>query len=109
MGKSQRDKGKRGEREAASKLSQIFGRPVARSQQFKGGQHSADLDNTPGLHVEVKRCERLRLYDALQQAADDGADDIPLVLHRANRRPWIAIAYLDDLTDLADQIRKLRE
>ena len=44
----------------------------------------------------------------MQQAADDGGDDIPLVVYRANRQPWIAIVYLDDLPELADQVQRLK-
>ena len=56
----------------------------------------------PGLHIEVKRTERLNLYDALEQAIDDMAeDDIPVVLHRRNHKPWVAIVRLDDLPRLA--------
>ena len=39
MGKYQREKGKRGEREAAKELSRLPGIPVTRSQQFKGTQN----------------------------------------------------------------------
>ena len=95
MGKAQRDKGKRGELEASHKLSELLGVPVRRSQQYHGAAGSADLAGVDGLHFEVKRTERLNLYDALEQAAGDCGDDIPVVIHRRNSKPWVAIIYLD--------------
>ena len=111
MGKLSRDKGKTGEREAAHKLSQLLGVRFHRTAQHKGNHNAADIDSDNGtrLHLEIKRSERLRLYDALDQAANDsGADDVPVVLHRPNRRPWVAIVYLDDLTRLVDAVGELR-
>jgi hypothetical protein len=53
-----------------------------------------------GLHFEVKRTERLSLYDALEQAERDSGDNCPVVLHRRNRKRRTAIVYLDDLVDV---------
>jgi hypothetical protein len=52
----------------------------------------------------VKRAEALRLYPALEQAVGDAPEKIPVVLHRANNQPWVAIVRLDDLPRLATQI-----
>ena len=91
MGKRAREKGKRGEREAARELGELLGTPVTRAQQFKGGQHSADLDGAIGLHLEVKRTERLRLYPALEQAESQAGENCPVVVHRRNGKRWVAI------------------
>jgi Holliday junction resolvase len=87
-----RDKGKRGERE----LAQFFrdhGVNARRGQQFKGGADSPDVvHDLPGIHAESKRTERLRIYEALEQATEEArAGDIPAVFHRANNKPWITI------------------
>ena len=98
MGKFSRDKGKRGELELASSLRD-FGFPDAhRSQQFCGSSSSADLLGVPGIHIEVKRCERLSIYDAYEQAVRDseGTEDIPIVFHRRSGKPWLAILSLED-------------
>ncbi len=58
----------------------------------------------PGVHFEVKRVEALRLYPALEQAAADAGENVPVVLHRANQQPWVAIVRLDDLPKLAVQL-----
>jgi len=111
MGKLSRNKGKRGEREAAKRLSELLGVRFHRTAQFKGNHNAADIDAANGnrLHLEIKRTERLRLYEALAQASDDSNDDqVPIVLHRPNRCPWVAIVYLDDLTRLVDAVAELR-
>jgi hypothetical protein len=54
-----------------------------------------------GVHFEIKRCEALRLYAALEQAIADARHRIPVVLHRQNNKPWVAIVRLDDLPSLA--------
>ena len=52
------------------------------------------------MRFEVKRTEKLQLYAAMQQAIDDAQDHLPVVLHRANTRPWVAIVRLEDLPEL---------
>jgi Holliday junction resolvase len=104
MGMMQREKGKRGEREAAMKLTEFLGVPVRRSQQFKGTPEAADLSGVPGLHIEVKRCERLRLYDAMEKAESESGNDCPVILHRRNGKRWVFIGYLDDLLTVANAV-----
>lgn len=102
VGRLSREKGKRGEREAAARWSQLFGVPMRRSQQYCGrSDESDDIVGQPGVSIEVKRRERFNLEAALKQAADDAADgDIPLVLHRKNHQPWLVTLQLEDLPEL---------
>ncbi len=100
MSRMQRDKGKRGEREAAAELNAIFGTACHRGRQYHGRDDAPDVAGLPGCHVEVKRTERLSLYAALEQAIDDAGGNVPMVLHRASRRPWVAVVRLDDLPRL---------
>ncbi len=105
MGRTSRNKGKRGEREAAAEIRRILGTEAARGCQFQGSQDSPDIiTGVDGVHFEVKRVEALRLYDSLEQARTDAGDQVPVVLHRPNRRPWVAIVQLDDLPQLAVQV-----
>jgi len=102
MGLRSRNKGKRGEREAAAELRRLFGVEARRARQFCGGDDSPDVvTGIEGVHFEVKRCESLRLYDALGQAIRDAGTKIPVVLHRQNAKQWLAIVRLDDLPALA--------
>ena len=51
----------------------------------------------PGWHIECKRVQALQLYAALEQAqADTGEGERPVVIHRRNGKPWVAIMLLDD-------------
>lgn len=101
-------KGKAGERDAAHELNRTFpGIAVRRGQQYHGGPDSPDVVGLPGCHVEVKRCERLDLCAALKQAAHDAGEAVPLLLHRRNRTPWLAVVRLADLPRLANLIATL--
>ncbi len=67
-----REKGKRGERELASKLRE-YGYGTRRGQQYCGANGDAYVVGLPGIHIECKRVERLNLDDAMTQAkADSG-------------------------------------
>jgi hypothetical protein len=103
-----RDKGKRGEREAAAKLNEVLNTKAYRSQQFSGADGDADLSGVPGIHVEVKRREKGNVAGWVDQAVEDAADDVvPIVMHRASRRPWLITVRLDDLPDLASAVEAL--
>jgi hypothetical protein len=105
MGRLSRSKGARGEREAAAELRRLFGVEARRGRQYAGGDESPDIVTAiDGLHFEIKRVEAFRLYNAIEQAVRDAGDKIPVVLHKANRKPWVAIVRLDDLPQLATQL-----
>lgn len=51
----------------------------------------------PGVHIEVKRTEKLSLYDALAQSiADARPGEMPIVVHRRNDCQWVVIQPLED-------------
>jgi len=104
MGRMQRDKGKRGERECAAALDAALGGDTGarRGVQYAGGNESPDVRIDLPLHVEVKRCEALNLYAALDQASKDAPEGVPaIVCHRRNGRKWVAILEIDSLADVA--------
>lgn len=81
-------KGKRGELEF-SHLCKAIGFDTRRSQQYAGINNDADVIGIPGLHLEVKRVERLNLSEAINQATRDAAEgEIPIVAHRRDREDW---------------------
>ena len=96
-----REKGKRGEREAADFLT-INGLPARRGCQFAGSPDSPDVfcPLLPGVHLEIKRCERTDLEGWLRQAAADAGHKLPVVIHRKNNGPWIGIVRAEDLLKL---------
>ena len=102
LGKSSREKGKRGEREAALFLTDQ-GFPARRGVQYRGGPDSPDLvcPSLSKLHFEVKRAEKVSVYDAIQQAGDDAPlDTIPVVLHRRNDHCWVVVLYASDFLSI---------
>ena len=90
-------KGKRGEREFAG-ICRDNGYPARRSVQYAGGvEESADIIGLPGVHVEVKRVERLILDDAMAQAVRDAAGGrLPVVAHRRNRGQWLVTMQVEE-------------
>ena len=100
MSKFSRDKGKRGEREIALVLRE-HGFEARRGQQYCGANGDADVIGVPGLHIEVKRTEKFRMYEALDQARNDAIEDeLPVVFTRKNNCDWVACLRLDDFMEL---------
>nr|DAT31379.1 MAG TPA: hypothetical protein [Caudoviricetes sp.] len=100
MSKFSRDKGKRGEREVALILRE-HGFEARRGQQYCGANGDADVVGVPGLHIEVKRTEKFRMYEALDQAINDAREDeLPVVFTRKNNCDWVACLRLDDFMEL---------
>ena len=104
-GKKSNRKGKVGEREGRDQLRRLFGCEARRGQQYEGSSDSPDVvTDIPGVHFEVKRAEQLCLYNAVEQATADADGKMPVVLHRRNGKPWLAIVLLDDLPNLSTQL-----
>ena len=83
-----RNKGAAGERELAGKLRD-YGYNARRGQQYSGANGDADVVGLPGIHIEVKRAERLNIDEAMEQARRDAREgEIPAVFHRKNGQPW---------------------
>lgn len=100
MGKASRDKGKRGERELSRKLNE-YGYTTHRGQQFCGANGDADVIGLDGIHIECKRTEAFRLWDALAQAkADARPEELPTVMHRKNNCEWVVVMTLEDWIQL---------
>ena len=101
MGKiNSKDKGKRGELELAHKL-QDYGYDARRSQQYAGINNDADVVGLPYIHCEVKRVEKLNLYDAMSQSIHDAKDnEKPAVFHRKNHCDWLVTMRLEDWIEL---------
>lgn len=85
-----KQKGKRGEREAARFLCENGFPGCRRGQQFSGSPDSPDVVGLPGWHIEVKFTENLQLHAAVAQAARDSGGKPWIVMHRRNRGEWMA-------------------
>lgn len=102
MGKTSRNKGKRGELELSHELQHLGFQTAHRSQQYCGTASSADVIGLPGVHIECKRTETLSVYAAYDQAVRDsaGSSALPVVMHRRSRQPWLVIMSLSDWAKL---------
>ena len=97
MSKSQQRKGADGERELAALLRE-YGYPLGRGGSLSFGE-VPDLTGLPGVHIEVKRVERLNVPEAMKQAVRDAEkfhDGVPALFHRRSREPWLVTMRLQD-------------
>ena len=95
-------KGKVGELQLAHKLKE-YGYDTQRSVQYNGKDGQADVVGLPHIHCEVKRVEKLNIYNAIDQAKRDAKNgDMPTVFHRKNRSNWLVTMELDEFMKLYD-------
>lgn len=105
MAVNSRAKGMRGENELA-KILTAHGYDCHRTGQTDG-RLVADVVGLPGIHIEVKRAQKLNLTAALQQADRDAKrDELPAVFHRRNREPWQVTMTLDHWLKLYEKANK---
>ena len=97
MSKAQQRKGRGGELELAALLRE-HGYQITAGTPLNYGTEP-DLSGLPGIHIEVKRVERLNISEAMDQATRDALrfrDGLPALFHRRNRQPWLVTMRLDD-------------
>lgn len=97
MGRSQQRKGAAGERELAALLS-AAGYECQRGGSLSFGE-VPDVLGLPGIHIEVKRVEKLNVGEAMEQAIRDSdrmLDGLPALFHRRNRKPWLVTMRMED-------------
>lgn len=100
-GKTSQRKGAEGERELAALLRE-HGYNIKRGGSLSFGQ-APDLYGLPGIHIEVKRVERLNVPEAMKQAASDAEkfkNGMPTLFHRRSREPWLVTMRLSDWMQL---------
>jgi Holliday junction resolvase len=89
-----KQKGARGEREF-SKVCREHGYEARRGQQYNGIE-GEDVVGLPGVHIEVKRVERLNIEEAMSQSKADAQGKIPIVAHRKNNCEWLITMRAED-------------
>lgn len=107
-GKRSQAKGRRAEIEL-SKILQSYGYPVEAGRAQSYGE-VPDLSGLPGIHIECKRAETLRLSEWMAQAERDAqrfGDGAPAIFFRRSRSPWCVVMKLEDwITIYTDFCRK---
>ena len=96
-GSGAKAKGASAEREIA-KILQDHGYDAHRGMVF---YHEPDIvGGVPGLHLEVKRQEKLALKDWMAQSeSQKRAGEYPTVVHRKNREEWLITMKFEDFLE----------
>lgn len=96
MGRMSRQKGKVGEREAAEFL-RSHGIEARRGKQYRGDETAPDVVADTPFAIEVKRRETSAgIFDWLAETVVNAGGKLPVVLHRRNGKPWVAILRAED-------------
>ena len=100
-------KGTAGENELSELLRSEGIRAYRNDQIYKGGKGNpdvfAEIAGIP-IHIEVKRCERLNVTEAMHQAERDAVQNaLPVVMHRRNRGKWLITVRLADILDILSE------
>lgn len=112
MGKiNSKDKGARFERLLANILKDR-GYDARRTAQFCGNTgEAADVIGLPGIHIEAKHQETMRLYDWMHQAERDssGTLNTPVVVHKKNNEEILATMRFEDFLKMYERITEWEE
>ena len=100
MAVNSKQKGARFERLLASKFRE-YGYDARRTAQYCGNTGDAsDVVGLPGLHIEAKHQEQMRLYEWMAQAVRDaeagGEGRLPAVFHKKNNADILVTMRLED-------------
>lgn len=104
MSKYERERGARYERHIAQVLRD-HGYEAERGCQHAGGKDSPDVKhNMQGVHIEAKKTEHIRIWQALAQSERDaGENEIPIVVFSRNRsKDYVALSLEDFLKVFKD-------
>lgn len=105
MAINSRAKGAVGERELAALLVELgLSDNADRTAQRCGKGGKADVEGLYGIHVEVKRTEKLNIWAAMAQAVRDAVFAVPSVWHRRNRDVWMVTVRVVDLRVFAEAV-----
>ena len=102
MAVNSKQKGARFERSLASKFRE-YGYEARRTAQYCGNTGDAsDVVGLPGIHIEAKHQETMRLYEWVSQAKRDaeGTGRLPVVFHKKNNAEILVTMTLEDWMNL---------
>lgn len=103
-----KQKGARFERKLASLFREYGYDDSRRTAQYCGNTGDAsDVVGLPGIHVEAKHQEQMRLYDWIDQAKRDSKDtgNIPVVFHKKNNAEILVTMQFDSFMKLYKEYR----
>ena len=111
IGKASKAKGARFELEIAHYFRDNGYPEACRTAQHAGKDNGkADVEGVPGLWIECKHQEKMQLYPWMNQAVRDctakNTGDIPVVVHKQNRKETHVTLSLNDFFKLFSSYRK---
>jgi hypothetical protein len=62
-----------------------------------------DVTGFPGAHIEVKRCEALRIDEWCDKACTEADGKPALLIYRKSRRPWRVVLTLEAFLRLMEE------
>ena len=96
-----KNKGKRFELTIVNLLKEHGFTESRRSVQYCGVNGDSDVIGVPGVHIEAKAVEKLNIHEAMEQSIKDARDgEIPVVIHKRNRKPILVTMLFDDWIEL---------
>ena len=103
-----KQKGARFERTLASMFKQYGYTDAHRTAQYCGNTGAAaDVVGLPGIHIEAKHQEKMRLYDWMAQAKRDAVEgNIPTVFHKKNNATILVTMELPDFMKIYQAYEK---
>ena len=105
MAVNSKQKGARFERELAGLFRDYGYKDARRTNQYCGNTGDAsDVVGLPGIHIEAKHQETMRLYEWISQAKRDaeasGNGNLPAVFHKKNYAEILVTMTLEDWFNL---------
>ncbi len=105
MAVNSKQKGARFERSLARIFREYGYADARRTAQYCGNTGEAsDVIGLPGLHIEAKHQETMRLYEWMSQAKRDaeagGGKRLPAVFHKKNNADVLVTMRLDDFMNI---------
>ena len=108
----QRRKGASAEREVV-RLLRKRGFRAERTAPLQSGKvvdsSAPDVTCVPGVHLEVKRQETIKIEAWCRQAEADCGENVPVVVWRRSNQPWRVTLPLEDYLDLLGKGQDERE
>ena len=114
MAKNSKQKGARFERQLASVFRNEGYTESRRTAQYCGNTGDAsDVVGLPGIHVEAKHQEQMRLYDWMDQAKRDAdannKGNIPVVFHKKNNHEILVTMTLEGFFEIYKEWESSKE
>jgi Holliday junction resolvase len=110
VGRMSRTKGASGEREICRVLRDAGWPEAARTSDGRSQHGRGDIAGVPGVVFEIRRTEKLNIWQAIDDVQRQAADgELPVVVFRRNRSGWWAAIPLERLVELLPAIALAHE